>query len=433
MLLSRSTISIRTVNTPSGVVEYRSDIVDGLYTSVLAEVFHDLHLQERASVPGLEAVLSQRWVGAGCPLELLCASNDPNEKWKLTRNAVCDKDGVLFGEPPQNADEMRAEAWMCSTGYDVNTGAFTPQMLSDSLINTHLPLAAILLANLKAEGELWIRVADELARTRVRNLFPVFRDDLIARTVDDSRRVRTRIAILEDLPIAMQARAVRPYFMDQILPVEVDERAQPVRTKLGGPIPSVSFEQPVAVASASSEPLPQPRPFSHSRVYTPLARAQHPEQPMPFAGPSVTGVRDSIGFFQDQMQEFLRERRERIARADLPRNAPPGPTPTEAGISVLSPSTAPAPGSQDVKPATVPPSMRTPSTVSLPPASTVLPARPVQTAKTSTAVPGAGVSALVRTPLHPAAPPPPAAPATSAVPVQTQKAKSPPPPDSKSH
>ncbi len=308
-----------------------------------------------------------------------------------------------------------------------------PPMLSDALLNTHIPLAAKLLADLKAEGELWSRVADELVRTRVRHLYPVFRDDLIARTVADSRRVRTRIAILEDLPVAIQARAERPFYTDQIIPVIVDARAQPVRTKFGGAVPSVSFEQPVAITSASSEPLPQPRPFSRSRVYTPLARAQHPEQPMPFAGPSVTGVRDSIGFFQDQMQEFLRERRERIARADLPRNAPPGPSLTETGISVLSPSTAPAPGSQDVKPATVPPSMRTPSTTSLPPASTVLSARPMQTPTISTAVPGAGVSALARTPLHPAAPPPPAAPATSAVPVQTQKAQSPPASDSKSH
>ncbi len=98
------------MNTPSGVVEYRSDVVDGLYTSVLAEVFHELHLQERASVPGLEAVLSQTWVGDGSPFELLCASNDQTEKWKLTRNSVCHKDGVLFSEAPHNADEMRAAA-----------------------------------------------------------------------------------------------------------------------------------------------------------------------------------------------------------------------------------------------------------------------------------------------------------------------------------
>ena len=219
-----------------------------------------------------------------------------------------------------------------------------------------------------------------------------------------SRRVPNRIALMEDLPVGLQARAERPLSIDQILPVEVNPRAQPIRSQTGGKFPTVSFELPEAVASSSSEPLQQHRPFSHSRLYTPLPKAQHPKQSM-FSGPSAIGVSTTIGMYQDRMQSFLRERREHIARADLPWNVPPGSIPSEAGVSVLEQLTTP-----------------------LPPISTVRLRRPVQT--TTIAVPGVSGRALAPAPLHPSAPPPlPAAPAMSAQRQATKKAKSPPPSD----
>ena len=217
--------------------------------------------------------------------------------------------------------------------------------------------------------------------------------------------------------------------MDEVLQVEVDPRAQPIRTQTGGAVPTVSFEQPVAVAGSSSAPLPHPpRPFATSRVYTPLPRAQHPSQPMPFSGPSVTGVNRTIGMFQDTMQEFLRERRERIARADLPRGAPPGPIPSEAGRSLLGASTAPAPGSQEVKPAVVPSMMRTQPSVPLPPVSTVLPTRPATTVPI--AAPSDGANALARPPLH--AVPVSLAPESPAATAPPQTAQPAPPPSASS-
>ena len=166
---------------------------------------------------------------------------------------------------------------------------------------------------------------------------------------------------MEDLSVALQAMAERPLSSDQILPGEVEPRAQPNHTHPGGNVPPVRLEQPVAVACLISDPLQQHRPFSHSGVYTPLPKARHPVQLMPFAGPSQTGVANTFGMFQDQMQAFLRERRERIARAELTCNVPPGTVPSESGIPVLERLST-----------------------RLPPLSTVLPTRSVQRTRACT-------------------------------------------------
>ena len=100
------------------------------------------------------------------------------------------------------------------------------------------------------------------------------------------------------------------------------------------------------------------------------------------------------------MQVFLRDRRERNARADLPRNVPQGTIPTEAGVSVLEQLTTP-----------------------LTPMSKVLSTLSLQTKMI--AVPGADGSALARAQIHPAVPPPPSAsPATSTRRQSTEKANS---------
>ena len=220
---------------------------------------------------------------------------------------------------------------------------------------------------------------------------------------------------MEELRIPIRSRYHRPHFLDQVLDVEVNPRAQSVRTRLDGKVPTVNSEQAVAVASSSREPLLTERPLARSRAFTPPPRAQHPDQSLRVSGPSGNGVAHAIGMSQEVLQEFMHERRENLERANVSHEAPLRPIPTETGRAPV-----------------VAGMMREQSLTPLPPLSTVLPARPVRTTmRAATAMPADSASALALALLHPAAaPPPPASPAAKTRQQTAQSTPSPPSSDS---